>query len=269
MVCVGPWEISIILIATIPRCFIVMLILGFKIPMQVSTFSVQVLTDSYYNLGMEQCIFKNSDNEMYISPIYLVSYNIKLQFLSQVRFLTISLNYGPLVFQLPFHFYFFIFFLQILNPMPFSFTFKILSIVSILWLSHIFKLQVRMNISYMHASLRIPIFKMCVKFGIINSQILVKSAARDTHTTHSNAAPLLVTKWHSADQGTVGLSTTSRDQNWLIYPTLWSSMVNLNHHSLSFLGHRNDVLILQKILVVVSFIWNLTNGFDLITLPIG
>jgi hypothetical protein len=30
---------------------------------------VQVLIDSYYNLSMEQCIFKKSDNEVYISTI--------------------------------------------------------------------------------------------------------------------------------------------------------------------------------------------------------
>jgi hypothetical protein len=95
-------------------------------------FFVQVSIDSYYNLGMEQSIFKKSDNELYISSTYLVSYNIKIKFLSQARFLTISLKYGPLVFQLSFHFYFFLFFLQILNPMLFSFTFKLLSIVSIL-----------------------------------------------------------------------------------------------------------------------------------------
>jgi hypothetical protein len=113
-------------------------------------FFVQVSIDSYYNLGMEQSIFKKSDNELYISSTYLVSYNIKIKFLSQARFLTISLKYGPLVFQLSFHFYFFLFFLQILNPMLFSFTFKLLSIVSILWLWHISKLQEHMNISYMH-----------------------------------------------------------------------------------------------------------------------
>jgi hypothetical protein len=57
---------------------------GFQLP----TFSVQVLIDSYYNLGMEQCIYKKSDNEMYIYHlyIYLISYNIKIKFLSQARF---------------------------------------------------------------------------------------------------------------------------------------------------------------------------------------
>ncbi len=54
---------------------------------QLPTFSVQVSNESYYNLGMQQCIFKKSDNEIYISPIYLVSYNInKIKFLSQARF---------------------------------------------------------------------------------------------------------------------------------------------------------------------------------------
>ncbi len=38
---------------------------GFQLPI----FSVQVLIDSYYNLSMEQCIFKKSDNEVYISTI--------------------------------------------------------------------------------------------------------------------------------------------------------------------------------------------------------
>jgi hypothetical protein len=129
MACVGLWEISVISIGSIPWCFIVILILtkvqNFNESFLLLTFFVQVFRDSFYNLGMEQCIFKKPDNEIYISPIWLVSYNIKIKFLSQARFLTISLKYGPLVFQLSFHFLFLPIFSPNLESNAFQFYFQV------------------------------------------------------------------------------------------------------------------------------------------------